>query len=225
MPLPSILGARDVPPVRFRSLASSDAGFTYIGLLILLAIIALVASASLQVGSILQRRAAEEELLAIGLEFRHALQSYAARSPVGQKRYPASLADLIKDPRFPNTVRHLRKIYVDPLTGNAEWGIVNAVDGKGVIAVFSLSQDKPIKVGNFDPVWQGFESSESYQRWRFGATAVITIPNQPNNAARNVNQALSIRSADQNFANTPPMSREVINQLNQSDGANDMQRP
>lgn len=212
-------------PVRSSLPATCNAGFTYIGLLILLALIALVASASLQVGSILQRRAAEEELLAIGLEFRLALQSYAARSQAGQKRNPTSLADLVKDPRFPNTVRHLRKIYVDPLTGNAEWGVVNAVDGSGVIAVFSLSKDKPIKIGNFDPVWQGFDASESYQRWRFSAVALMPTLNQPNKATGNANQGLPTRSADENFGNIPPMSRDAINQLNQSDGANDMQRP
>lgn len=148
-------------------------GFTYIGLLILLATIALVAAASVQVGSILQRRAAEEELLQIGLEFRNALQSYANASQAGQKRYPATLQDLLKDPRFPRTVRHLRKIYTDPLTGSDEWGIQEPAEGQGVLAVYSLSKDRPIKVGNFDAIWQGFDAADTYQRWRFGANLQI----------------------------------------------------
>ncbi len=197
------------------------AGFTYLGLLILLAIIALVASASLQVGSILQRRAAEEELLTIGLQFRQALQSYAAMSQAGQKRFPSSLADLVKDPRFPHTVRHLRKIYVDPLTGKDEWGVVTAVDGTGILALYSLSKDKPIKVGNFDPVWQGFEASDSYQRWRFSATALMPLPkanpNQPDNSPS--------KSADDNFAEANRLNREKMNQLNQADADGDAHRP
>jgi type II secretory pathway pseudopilin PulG len=197
------------------------AGFTYIGLLMLLAIIALVASTSLQVGSILQRRAAEEELLTIGLEFRQALQSYAAFSQAGQKRYPSTLADLVKDPRFPHTVRHLRKVYVDPLTGKDEWGVVTAVDGTGILALYSLSKDTPIKVGNFDAVWQGFEASDSYQRWRFSAAALMPLPkanpNQPNN--------LPSKSADENYAEANRVNREKMNQLNQADADGDAHRP
>ncbi len=68
-----------------------SAGFTYIGLLIALALIALAATATVQGGALLQRRQAEEELLVVGREFRNALQSYANATPAGQKRYPPSL--------------------------------------------------------------------------------------------------------------------------------------
>lgn len=144
-------------------------GFTYLGLLILVAIISLASVTALQVGSILQRRAAEEELLAIGTEFRNALISYANSTPVGQKRGPASLQDLLKDPRYPNLRRHLRKLYTDPMTGNDEWGVIEALDGSGIVGVYSLSTAKPIKVGNFMPMYQDFEGKTSYREWRFVA--------------------------------------------------------
>lgn len=189
-------------------------GFTYIGLLILLAIIALVATASLQFGSIVQRRAAEEELLAIGKEYRAALQSYASLTPMGQKRYPASLAELLKDPRFPQNVRHLRKIYADPLSGKEEWGIVQPIEGQGVLAVYSLVEAKPIKIGNFDAESRGFENSQSYRDWRFGI-AVNTVIKADNKADAPPSKN-AVGNAAASSGNV--MSQEERNQLNQQDG-------
>ena len=75
------------------------AGFTYLGLLIFIAILALTSAASVKVGALIQRRAAEEELLAIGHEMRMALISYSNATPAGQMKHPISLQDLLKDPR------------------------------------------------------------------------------------------------------------------------------
>jgi type II secretory pathway pseudopilin PulG len=144
-------------------------GFTYIGLLIFIAVIGVMAAATIQVGSILQRRAAEEELLAIGTEFRSALISYATATPLGQNRRPASIDDLLKDPRFPYVRRHLRKAYMDPMTGKAEWGIVYAPDGAGILGFHSLSDAKPIKSGRFDSPSQSFRGKVSYRDWIFVA--------------------------------------------------------
>lgn len=150
-----------------------ERGFTYLGLLILVAIIGIASAATLQMGSILQRRAAEEELLEIGAEFRNALISYANATPVGQKRAPSSLQDLLKDPRYPNPRRHLRKLYADPLTGKEEWGLIEALDGSGIVGVYSLSEARPIKVGNFEAAYQGFEGKTSYRDWKFIAFAQL----------------------------------------------------
>lgn len=144
-----------------------QAGFTYVGVLILLAIISLTATASLQVGAIAQRRAAEEELLEIGSQFRAALASYAAASPPGQKRSPSKLEELLRDARYPDTRRHLRKLYADPLTGKDDWGLLMAPDGGGIIGVYSLSEDKPIKIGNFEPPYERFADKPSYRHWIF----------------------------------------------------------
>lgn len=153
-----------------------DGGFTYLGLLILVAVIGIASAAALQVGSALQRRAAEEELLEIGAEFRNALISYANATPAGQKRSPSSLQDLLKDPRYPKPLRHLRKFYADPMTGKEEWGLIEALDGSGIIGVYSLSDAKPIKVGNFETAFQGFEGKTSYRGWKFAAFPQIILP-------------------------------------------------
>ena len=119
--------------------AAPAAGFTYLGLLILLAVLGLVGAAGLKMGTLLQRAAAEEELLEIGAQFQDALRSYAAATPPGQKQQPATLQDLLKDPRFPNPRRHLRKIFVDPVTGKAEWGIIYLGDPIAVNAGNSVN--------------------------------------------------------------------------------------
>jgi len=133
----------------------------------LLAIIAIASAATLQVGSVVHRHAAEEELLEIGTEFRSALVSYANATPPGQARLPHSLQDLLRDPRYPNLQRHLRKLYADPITGKAEWGTVLAQNGTGIIGIHSLSEAPPIKIGNFDPSFQGFSGKTSYREWVF----------------------------------------------------------
>ena len=162
----------------------ASGGFTYLGLIILLAVMGMVAAAGLKMGTLLQRAAAEEELLEIGAQFGEALRSYAAATPQGKPQQPPSLQDLLKDPRFPTIRRHLRKIFVDPVTGKAEWGIVYLGDKVGVIGVYSLSAAKPLKVANFDIRFQNLENREHISDWKFGMTggegvqpAVVTPPN------------------------------------------------
>jgi type II secretory pathway pseudopilin PulG len=54
------------------------AGFTYVLLLVLIAVIALLASSSIRFGAQMSRRDAEQSLLFVGSEFSSALRSYAA---------------------------------------------------------------------------------------------------------------------------------------------------
>ena len=169
---PPSAACRSSPHARHRH----SQGFTYVGLLILVAIIGIASAATVQTGAILQRRAAEEELLEIGNEFRNALISYANATPVGQHRAPRSLQDLVKDPRFPNPRRHLRKIYADPITGKEEWGVIEALDGSGIVGVHSLSKAKPIKIGNFAFPFHDFAGKESYGDWRVMPVSHSALP-------------------------------------------------
>ncbi|WP_020653512.1 type II secretion system protein [Massilia niastensis] len=163
-----------------------QAGFTYLGLIILVAIIGMVGAATLKIGSLLQRVAAEEELLETGAAFSAALESYAAATPRGQPPQPPTLDVLLKDPRFPGVRRHLRKIFVDPMTGKAEWGVVYLGGGdKGVVAVYSLSEAKPLKIANFDSRFRNFENKEKISEWRFTANSqeLVNTPRPPKPAA------------------------------------------
>ena len=160
------------------SVPRREAGFTYVGLIVLVTIIGLVGAATLKAGALLRRAAAEQELLEIGAAFSAALTSYAEATPRGQLPQPPSLEALLKDPRVPGTRRHLRKIFVDPITGKAEWGIVwlnkgngiNGSGGSGVLAVYSLSEAKPLKQANFDGRFLNFENREHLSEWKFAVT-------------------------------------------------------
>ncbi len=167
-----------------RSLAGRSDGFAYLALLITITIIGVAAAATFRMGSVLQRRATEDELLEIGTEFRRALISYSSATPAGQPNAPQTLQALIKDPRYPNVRRHLRKLYYDPLTGTQKWGLVMSPDGKGIIGVYSLAPGKPIKIGNFETVYQEFTDKTSYTDWIFTSipparaipTGTVTMP-------------------------------------------------
>lgn len=150
-------------------------GFTYLTLLIFVAVIAITSTATVQVVSLHERREKEEELLDIGMQFRNALLSYADATPAGQfQRTPRTLEELVKDARYPRPLRHLRKIYYDPLTGKQEWQTVLSPDKRGIIGIYSAATGTPIKIANFDPVFQDFSGKKSYQDWKF-----IVLPTQP----------------------------------------------
>ena len=153
-------------------------GFAYVLLLAALAVIAVAATASVSLGATLARRQAERELLAIGMEFRRALHSYAGLPPgVGAPagaRGPRSLDDLLRDPRAPGVRRHLRKLYADPLTGKAEWGLVTDAQGF-IVGVHSLATGRPIQRTGFDPVLASFEEADDYRQWVFGLQPAGTL--------------------------------------------------
>ena len=63
-------------------------GFTFLGVLILVAIIGLASAAQVVVGSLVERREKEAELLWIGGEFKRAIISYSTQTPAGRKPSP-----------------------------------------------------------------------------------------------------------------------------------------
>ena len=158
---------------------SAEAGFTYVALLIAVAIIGMTAAAALQAGSLLQRREAERALLVAGADFCSALDAYAKATPAGQPTAPPTLANLLRDPRYPGTVRYLRRVPFDPMTGKPEWGLAKTPDGQGIAGVYSLSTAHPIKLDGFDARFRDFRGATSYAGWVFMATAVPATPVVP----------------------------------------------
>lgn len=80
--------------------------------------------------------------------------------------YPMRLDDLLLDPRYPNPHRYLRKIWLDPITGSADWGLVQGPNGE-IFGVYSRSQAKPIKQANFSLADAAFEGKDKYSDWQF----------------------------------------------------------
>lgn len=155
-----------------------ESGFTYVGLIVLVAIIGLVAASTLKMGALLQRRAAEQDLLEVGAAFTDALNSYAEASGPEQRRSPTTLNQLLRDPRFPSVKRHLRTLYADPISGETEWGIMLGGDKLSIIGVYSLSNAKPIKQGNFAPGFEQFENKAHLSDWKFMGREARLLPQQ-----------------------------------------------
>jgi type II secretory pathway pseudopilin PulG len=143
-----------------------ERGFTYIGVLVLVAMIGVALAAAGQVWHTAQQREMERELLFIGKQFRLALSRYARHTPDKTRRAPQTLEELLQDPRYPGIQRYLRKIYVDPMTGGTEWGLVKGPAGE-IYGVHSLSDDEPLKKGNFSLADRNFEGSMKYSDWVF----------------------------------------------------------
>src|SRR5205807_5336849 len=103
------------------------------------------------------------DLLSVGNQYRTAIQRYVL---AGKAQYPRTLEDLLKDPRQPSVQRYLRKLYPDPITGKGEWGFVKGPDG-GIGGVYSLSEDKPLKVAGFKLRDASLEGAQKYSDWKF----------------------------------------------------------
>lgn len=141
-------------------------GFTYVALLVAVAVMSLAAAGAAEIWSQARQRDRERELLWIGNQFREAIALYYHRTPGSMKRYPEKLEDLLEDRRYPMVQRYLRRLYIDPMTGKAEWGLVFTSAGQ-IVGVHSLSERRPIKVAGFDRENQAFENSQRYADWRF----------------------------------------------------------
>lgn len=142
--------------------------------MIAVAIISIIAAATVQIGAVVQRREAEDELLAVGLEFKAAIRSYYESTPVGvPSSAPPSFDVLLKDPRFPGAKRHLRKLYRDPITGTTDWGIIHSVEG-GILGVYSKALGEPIRRDNFPDEFFHFKGKKRYSDWLFIYGTVCT---------------------------------------------------
>jgi type II secretory pathway pseudopilin PulG len=139
-------------------------GFTYITVLFVVAMMAGGLALIGEVWHTANAREKEAELLFVGNEYRKAIERYYLSGP--SRQYPKNLSDLIKDPRQPGTVRHLRKLYPDPITGKDEWGMVKSADG-GFAGVHSLSEDPPLKTAGFAVRDASFEGKTKYSEWQF----------------------------------------------------------
>lgn len=138
-------------------------GFTYLTVLFIIAVLTAGLALVGEVWETAAKREKETQLLFIGNQYRQAITRYYL---AGKNQYPRALEDLLKDPRQPGTVRYLRRLYADPITGGAEWGIVKAPDA-GIAGVYSLSEDKPLKTANFKVRDAGFDGAQTYSAWKF----------------------------------------------------------
>ena len=145
-----------------------QAGFSFLGLLFLLAGMGVALAALGTMWHTASQREKERDLLFVGDQYRRAIESFwTVPLPIGTpRRLPKNFDELLEDKRFPNTVRHLRRLYRDPMTGGAEWGLQKGPDG-GISGVFSLSDGQPFKRANLPSAYASFAEAGSYRDWIF----------------------------------------------------------
>ena len=138
---------------------AGERGFTLAEMVIVAAILAILATAVIPLVHTTRKRTKEMELRAALREMRYAIDEYKRYSdagllPVelGTDGYPADLETLIEGVEVVGQVdykaRFLRRIPLDPMTGEYEWGLRSYQDepdssswgGENVYDVHSLSE-------------------------------------------------------------------------------------
>ena len=109
---------------------NSQHGFTYLWLLLILAAGAAGMAALGHLTSAAVHRDREAELMFRGHEIARAISAFQAATPGDVKALPASLQDLLDDRRSPKPAHHLRRLYLDPFTGKADWVLITTEDGR-----------------------------------------------------------------------------------------------
>jgi type II secretory pathway pseudopilin PulG len=146
--------------------ARNQAGFSYMIALFMVATLSVVTLQAMENSLTKDRRAKEIELLFVGQAYQNAIMQYYQNSPGTVKTYPPDLQSLLQDSRTTTLQRPLRRLYLDPMTASPTWGIVPAPSG-GVMGVYSLSTQQPIKVNGFPAALISFIGARSYQAWQF----------------------------------------------------------
>ena len=138
---------------------AGERGFTIAELVMVCAILIILAAVTLPVGRYTHKRMKESELRAALREMRYAIDEHkrysdAALIPVdlGTDGYPKELEVLVEGVQLvgqvDKKVKFLRRIPIDPMTGEAEWGLRSYQDepdtegwgGENVYDVYSLSE-------------------------------------------------------------------------------------
>lgn len=132
-----------------------ESGLTLVELIVTVAILAILAAAAVPVARFQVKREKERELRYDLWEMRSAIDAYkdaadrgAFQVKVDSMGYPPDLETLVNGVEVQTKkVRFLRKIPVDPMTGNTDWGLRSNQDepdsdswgGQNVFDVYSKS--------------------------------------------------------------------------------------
>lgn len=144
-------------------------GAVLLVVLVMVVIVGLVAGITGSSWQTIVQRAREAELFWRGDQYRQAIQSYyeygagGSRNRTGQ--FPAKIEDLIKDPRSLAPKKHIRRLYVDPMTGG-DWELIKDKAGR-ITGVHSSSDLAPFKQDGFPEEYDAFAGAASYTSWEF----------------------------------------------------------
>lgn len=117
-------------------------GFAWLLVLMLLAVASAAGAVVAQRWSDRSAREQEAQLLRVGDAYARALADYHSSSPGSDKRYPPTLEQLLLDTRFVGSRRHLRRLYPDPITAQADWVLLRDARGD-IVGLHSRSDQRP----------------------------------------------------------------------------------
>lgn len=137
-------------------------GAALLVLLVVLGLLAIGQAVVQELWSVARQRERERSLLFVGEQYRRALVSYARLTPAGAPPHPARLEELLEDRRFPRPVAHLRQLWPDPFTGQADWQLVSV--GGRIVGVHSRAT---IAVYQPPPGWTETTREAQARDWRF----------------------------------------------------------
>ncbi len=158
----------------------SQRGATLITVLVMLVVLGVTIGITGASWKTITQRVREAELLWRGKQYMRAIESYYATRQPNQPKIdlensaqvkgytgmlPREAEHLLKDNRFAQTVRHLRNLYKDPMTG--EDFVFLKDPGGRIKGVRSSSTDKPFKQDGFTEEFEEFNGAEKYSDWLF----------------------------------------------------------
>ena len=140
-------------------------GAVLLMLLVMVVIIGLTAGMAGQSWRSTLQREREAELLWRGQQYQQAITSYYAVRHGAQQMLPTRLEDLLRDQRFPGMVRHLRRLYKDPMTGG-DWELLTD-PAERIIGVRSTSELEPFRKDGFPEGLDRLAGKDAYNQWEF----------------------------------------------------------
>jgi len=145
--------------VTMRNARTATAGYTLVELLTVCTVMLILAAVALPTATYTTKRLKEAELRLHLRKLRNAIDEHKRFSDaglipieIGTDGYPGELENLIEPialvGQIDREIRFLRRIPVDPMTGEAEWGLLSYQDepddrswgGEHVFDVYSLSE-------------------------------------------------------------------------------------
>lgn len=150
-------------------------GLTYLLLLFILAVGGAGMAALGERWQIAAQREREAELHFRGGQFSQALASWRDTPAAGREPAPRTLQELLTDKRVSPPVHHLRQLYTDPFTSQADWELLRNPQGL-IVAVASRSRQPALRRQGLQLRAGSNPAEPAVGDWLFAAAAAETPP-------------------------------------------------
>ena len=187
-------------------------GFAYLVVLFIAVALGLASTITYENYSTLAKREREAQWLFAGQQYQQALASYYHQSPNGLKSLPTKLDDLIKDSRFVSVKRHLRQLYIDPMTQDTWQLLLN--DNQQIIGVVSASAEPILQSAKIAQLLPSAENIATYADLKFMFEAKA-------NPAAPTEDVPSENAPSENLSQQESNDESLINEADQSDDSSE----